>query len=392
MSGLVGVEHAPPQQRRERADVGEVRPDVDADQRREHDARPAGGGDRHEQQRRGQVVEEVRERPRAITATTSSASSPSPTGRAPSTASASPWSPAARTMTPRPRTKTRKAGSVARASPRRPARPAASAGAASAAAPASATQTGSMPAAAEREADQGRGDDREREARELGAARLGRGARHAGPRASGRGRSAAQHDATRSRARRATAAPSAPRSAGTTARSRSNARRFVRFEIGSSSEARVRQVRAGVHVRARAGRSRAAVANTTGRQQHDGGVEAQDRGDAPRRRRTPAPAAGAGDPREPRAISAPTPSNSPSLRQPSASTRSAARKPIVGRELLRPRRGASSPSRRRRDEQQRRRGGDRPPARAAAGRPRRRGRPRARAGRGEARPRRARGA
>ena len=36
---VVGVEHAPPEQRRERADVGQVRPDVDADQHREHRAR-----------------------------------------------------------------------------------------------------------------------------------------------------------------------------------------------------------------------------------------------------------------------------------------------------------------------------------------------------------------
>ena len=60
LDGLVGaVQHAPPQQRGQRADVGQVRPDVHADQHRQHRRRPGGGRDRHEDQRRREVVDEV---------------------------------------------------------------------------------------------------------------------------------------------------------------------------------------------------------------------------------------------------------------------------------------------------------------------------------------------
>ena len=59
---VVGVHDPPPQKRGERPDVGQIRPHVDADEHREHGPRAARGGDRQDDQRRRQVVEEVGDR------------------------------------------------------------------------------------------------------------------------------------------------------------------------------------------------------------------------------------------------------------------------------------------------------------------------------------------
>ena len=58
---VVGMDDPPPQQRRQRPHIGDVGSDVDADEHREHRPGSARGDDGEHDQRRRQVVDEVRE-------------------------------------------------------------------------------------------------------------------------------------------------------------------------------------------------------------------------------------------------------------------------------------------------------------------------------------------
>ena len=283
-----------------------------------------------------------------------SAARPSPCGTSESTASWSPCALAAATTTPRPSTKTRKPGSAAR---RLLARAHARASDGQRERPATAANTGST----SRKPGQRERQDGEREPRRLRRRADGSGA---APAAADRRRTTAtsathstaiatSHGSTISAPKRANESPLA-----------SNASRFVRLLTGSSSDALLARCEHAYTCGRALKRSLEAVANTTGVEQDDGGVEAQHRGRSGRRgeheRQQPPrlaprperhrPAEVVEQPLAPAAVGEHQQRGGEADRRPEVLQR------VAG--LLRAR---SS----RRDEQQRRAGGDRPVGRSA---------------------------